>query len=157
MRSKFEATVFNWCTSFLSAWCWLGQPFLRYDQQCLILKKHIQNFGEKKSAKKQQSPTDFLQNLTRTPAFWDTPPPRPMITHTSGSHQIPSQNKTKSKFCKRLYMRHTSWSCLIRCINMKWSNQNRRHYRADAGQMDGRTEWNQYTPQQLCCVWGIMR
>ena len=33
---------------------------------------------------------------TTTPAFWDTPH-RPMITHTSGSHQIPSQNKTKSK------------------------------------------------------------
>ena len=33
---------------------------------------------------------------TRTPTFWDTPH-RPMITHTSGSHQIPSQNKTKSK------------------------------------------------------------
>ena len=33
---------------------------------------------------------------TRTPAFWDTPR-RPMITHTSDSHQIPSQNNTKSK------------------------------------------------------------
>ena len=32
----------------------------------------------------------------RTPAFWDTPH-RPMITHTSDSNQIPSQNKTKSK------------------------------------------------------------
>ena len=31
---------------------------------------------------------------TRTPAFWDTPH-RPMITHTSGSHQIPSQNKIR--------------------------------------------------------------
>ena len=50
---------------------------------------------------------------TRMPAFWDTPH-RPMITHTIGSHQIPSQNKTKSKlqilkncqkfkFCKKLY------------------------------------------------------
>ena len=37
---------------------------------------------------------------TRTPAFWDPPPPPPpppMITHTSDSRQIPSQNKTKSK------------------------------------------------------------
>ena len=30
------------------------------------------------------------------PAFWDTPR-RPMITHTSDLHQIPSQNNTKSK------------------------------------------------------------
>ena len=30
------------------------------------------------------------------PAFWDTPR-RLMITHTSDSHQIPSQKKTKSK------------------------------------------------------------
>ena len=33
---------------------------------------------------------------TRTSAFWDTPC-RPMITHTSDSHQKPCQNKTKSK------------------------------------------------------------
>ena len=26
----------------------------------------------------------------------------------------------------------------------------------DAGRMDGRTEWNQYNPQQLRCVWGII-
>ena len=70
---------------------------------------------------------------TRTPAFWDTSL-RPMITHTSDSHQIPNQKKTKSKlqilrklpniqilkFCTTLYMRHTFWCCLIRCINMKW-------------------------------------
>ena len=37
-----------------------------------------------------------LTRTTRTPAFWDTPR-RPMITHTSDSHQIPSQNNTKSK------------------------------------------------------------
>ena len=24
------------------------------------------------------------------------------------------------KFCKKLYMRHIFWSCLIRCVNMKW-------------------------------------
>ena len=30
------------------------------------------------------------------PAFWDTPY-HPIITHTSDSPQIPSQNKTKSK------------------------------------------------------------
>ena len=36
------------------------------------------------------------QNETRMPGFWDTPR-RPMITHTSDSHWIPSQNKTKSQ------------------------------------------------------------
>ena len=58
----------------------------------------------------------------------------PMITHTIDSFQIPSQNKTKSKlqiwkicqkfkfwnFAINFYMRHTFWSCLIRCVNMKW-------------------------------------
>ena len=24
------------------------------------------------------------------------------------------------KFCNNPYMQHTFWSCLIRCINMKW-------------------------------------
>ena len=56
-------------------------------------------------------------------------PRRPMITHTSDSHQIPSQNKTKSKQqikknaknanCKKLYTRHTFWSSLMRWMNMK--------------------------------------
>ena len=36
---------------------------------------------------------------TRMPAFWDTPC-RPMITHTSDSHQIASQNKTKLQIKK---------------------------------------------------------
>ena len=38
----------------------------------------------------------IVTRTTRTPAFWDTPS-RPMITHTSDSHQIASQKKTKSK------------------------------------------------------------
>ena len=37
-----------------------------------------------------------LTRTTRMPAFWDTLRCL-MITHTSDSHQIPSQNKTKSK------------------------------------------------------------
>ena len=37
-----------------------------------------------------------ITRTTRTPAFSETPC-HPMITHTSDSHQIPSQNKTKSK------------------------------------------------------------
>ena len=36
-----------------------------------------------------------LEQLERL-LFWDTHR-RPMITNTSDSHQIPSQNKTKSK------------------------------------------------------------
>ena len=74
----------------------------------------------------------FTGNKTRTtrmPAFWDTRHHH-RITHTSDSHQIPSQNKTKSKLqllkdcqkvklCKNLYTRHTFWRCSIRCINMK--------------------------------------
>ena len=64
----------------------------------------------------------------------EIPPAALWLTHTSDSHQIPSQKKTKSKlqnfkkllkiqilkFCKKLYMRHTFWSCLMRYINMKW-------------------------------------
>ena len=57
-----------------------------------------------------------------------------MITHTFDSYQIPSHNKTKWKLqiwkvcqifkfwnlAKKLYTRHTFWSCLRRCVNMKW-------------------------------------
>ena len=47
---------------------------------------------------------------TKTPAFWDTPR-RPMITHTSDSHQIPSRNNTKSKL-----------QILENCQSFKWWN-----------------------------------
>ena len=48
-----------------------------------------------------------------------------MITHTIESYWIPSQKMTKSKlqifeFWNGHYTRHTFWSCLIRCANMKW-------------------------------------
>ena len=62
----------------------------------------------------------------------------------------------KIKISNKLYAGHTFWSCLIRCIYMKWIQQNWRRYRADMGcGTDRRMEWNQYTPQQLCCTGGI--
>ena len=62
-------------------------------------------------------------------------PCRLMITHSIESNWIPSQKKTKSKLTNlknspkfqifkqiwnKHYTRHTFWSCLIRCANMKW-------------------------------------
>ena len=114
------------------------------------------------------------KNRTRTPSFWHTPR-HLMITHSSDSHQIPSENKTKSKlrslkncqifkFCKKLYTRHTCWSCLIRCINIKWIQPKLLVLQSGHGMTDGRTDgWtdgrtdrrrggNQYTPQQLRCA-----
>ena len=71
--------------------------------------------------------------MTRMPAFWGYPRLL-MITYFIESYWIPSQKKTKSKwqilknspkfyiceFWNKHYMRHTFWSCLIRCANMKW-------------------------------------
>ena len=82
--------------------------------------------------------------------FWDTPC-RPMVTHTRDSHQIPSQNKTKSKlqilkncrkfkFCNKLYTRHTFWSCLTRCINMKWTPPELQALQSGHGMRDGWTD-----------------
>ena len=67
---------------------------------------------------------------TGTPVFWEYPPPPPtcpMITHTTDSYQIPSQNKTKSQIWK-ICQKFKFWNfpipiahgCLIRCVNMKW-------------------------------------
>ena len=93
---------------------------------------------------------------TRTPAFWDTPRP-PMITHTSDSHQIPSQNNTKSKL-----------QILKNCQNFNFLDPTRTveatELTRDAGRtrdgrgMDGRTDRRTdgvkpiYPPQQLLCV-----
>ena len=91
-----------------------------------------------------------------------------MITHTIESYWIPSQKKTKSKlqilknsskfqifeYRKGHYTRHTFWSWLIRCANMKWirwvllkiqSGHDSVHRWTD-GRMDRRTRWYQYTP-----------
>ena len=85
-----------------------------------------------------------------------------MITHTIASYWIPSQKMTKSKlqilkirqnfwifeFWNGLYTRHTFWSCLIRCANMKWirwvllkiqSGHDSVHRRTD-GRTDRRTD-----------------
>ena len=49
-----------------------------------------------------------------------------MITHKSKQEKVKVTNfKTLPKiqilkFCKKTYTRHTFWSCLIRCMNMKW-------------------------------------
>ena len=69
------------------------------------------------------------------------------------SHQIPSQNKTKSKlqilkncqkfkFCKKIYTWNTYWSCLIRCINIKWIQPELYALQSGHGMRDGRSETN---------------
>ena len=60
-------------------------------------------------------------------------------------------------FPKNSNTRHTSWSWLIRCVDLKWNLANilgdteraRFGLQTDGrtdGQTDGRTKWNQYTP-----------
>ena len=68
------------------------------------------------------------------------------------------------KFGKKLHMRHIFWSYLIRYIDMKWIRPELYALQSGHGmpdrRMDGRTnrrtEWNQYTPQQLRCAKGII-
>ena len=120
------------------------------------------------------------------PAFWDTPR-RPMITHTSDSHQIPSQSKTKLQILKNC-QKFKSWNCARNFIcdtpsevlgemykhemnptkTVGTTEQTRDAARTDVyneidciiGRIDvptdRRTEWNQYTPQQLCCARGMI-
>ena len=110
------------------------------------------------------------------PAFWDTPR-RPMITHTSDSHQIPSQKKTKSKLqilknCQKFkfwnfasnFIRDKPSEVAWWCVNMKWiqpelyalqSGHGMRDRRTDGqmdGQTDGQMEWN----LQLRCAGDII-
>ena len=69
----------------------------------------------------------------------------PMITHTSDpkskQDKVKVINFKKLLRIQELYMQHTFWSCLIRCIIWNGSNKNCRCYRADTGcGMDGRTD-----------------
>ena len=85
--------------------------------------------------------------------------PPPMITHTSDSHQIPSQRKTKSKL--QILQETLHATHLLRLLDKmcKYEMDQTRTVGAtertrDVGQTygrtdrqtDGRTEWNQYTP-----------
>ena len=93
-----------------------------------------------------------------------------MITHIIESYCIPKEDKVKVtnlknlakfqffKFWNKHYTRHTLWSCLIRCANMKWIRQvllkmqsghhsvHRRTDRRTDRWTDRWTRWNQYTP-----------
>ena len=104
---------------------------------------------------------------TRTPVFWDTLR-LPMITHTSDSHQIPSENRQSQsykfwqiaknsnlKFCKKLNMQHTFWSCLIRCIDMKWIEPEPYVLQSGHGMQDGRADRVKpiYPPTTSLCIW----
>ena len=70
---------------------------------------------------------------TRTPAFWGYPPPHNdypyhwvILDPKSKEDKVKVANLKKSpkfqffEFWNGHYTRHTFWSCLIRCANMKW-------------------------------------
>ena len=110
-----------------------------------------------------------------TPIFWleqlerlhsEDTPCCTMITHTIQQLILDPKSKQSYKFKefdktskfwikkkKKHYTRHTFWSCLIWCVNMKWirrvllkiqSKPDSVHRQTDR-QTDGHTRWNQYT------------
>ena len=101
----------------------------------------------------------FRTRSTRTPAFWGYPPPPNdypyhwvILDPKSKEDKIKVTNLKKlakiSNFWNGHYTRHTFWSCLIRCANIKWirwvllkiqSGHDSVHRRTD-GQTDGRTD-----------------
>ena len=83
---------------------------------------------------------------TRTPAFWDTPH-RPMITHKFEILQETLHTTHLLKLLDKMYKYEMDPTRTVGA-----TEQTR-----DAGRTDGRTEWNQYTPQQLRCVGGMIR
>ena len=103
--------------------------------------------------------TTASTRTTRTPAFWEYPPPPleypyywfisdPKSKQDSQCY-IFEEFVKNSNFAKKLYAWHTFWSCLIRCVNLKWirlvfwklqSGHDSVHRRTD-----GRTQ------QALCC------
>ena len=110
---------------------------------------------------------------TRTPLFWDTRR-WPMITHTRDSHEIPSQNKTKSKLqiLKKKITQNSNFEILQETLHvthlLKLLDKMYKHemdptrtvgrYRADTGcGTDGQTDrWTEgvkpiYPPTTLLC------
>ena len=96
---------------------------------------------------------------TKTPAFWGYPPP----PHDYPYHWVILDPKSKEdkvkvtnfknspkfqifEFWNGHYMRHTFWSCLIRCANMKWIRWVLLKIQSGHDSVHRRTRWNQYTP-----------
>ena len=89
-----------------------------------------------------------------------------MITHTSDPHQIPSQNKTKSKLQIKKNAKNSNFKILHGTLHATYllklldkmdkyemdpirtvgTTDRTRDVRQTDGWMDGRIEWNQYTP-----------
>ena len=108
-----------------------------------------------------KSPKLYLRanetRTTRMPAFWGYPAASwlPILLSYIGAQvkRRLSQSyifKEMFEFWNKHYTRHTFWSCLIRCANMKWIQQILLKIQSwqDSVQKrtDGRTKWNQYTP-----------
>ena len=104
-----------------------------------------------------------ITRTTRMPAFWVYPPPPHdypyywvILDPESNEDKVIITNlKNLPKFqlfelSNKLYMQHTSWSCLIRCANTKWTQQVLLKLQSGHDSVhrrtDRRTTWNQYTP-----------
>ena len=96
---------------------------------------------------------------TRTPAFWGYPlPPHDYPYYWVILDPKSKEDKVKGinlknlpkfqifEFWNKLYTRHTFWSCLIRCANMKWIQLYCWRYRVDT---DGQGETS-ISHFQLC-------
>ena len=119
----------------------------------------------------------LVTRTTRTPAFWGYPPPPNdywvILDPKSKEDKVKVTNlKNLPKFqifefWNEHYTRHTFWSCLIRCANMKWirwvllkiqSGHHSVHRRTDGrtdGRTDRRTRWYQYTPLSTSLKRGV--
>ena len=118
----------------------------------------------------------IITRTTRTPAFWGYPaPPHDYPYHWAILDPKSKDDKVKVtnfknspkfqffEFWNGHYTRHTFWSCLIRCANMKWirwvllkiqSGHDSVHRQTD-GRTDRRTRWYQYTPLSTSLKRGV--
>ena len=88
------------------------------------------------------------------PYHWVILDPKSKEDKVKVTHLKKSPKFQNFEFWNGHYTRHTFWSCLIRCANMKWirwvflkiqSGHDSVHRRTD-GLTDRRTRWYQYTP-----------
>ena len=100
-----------------------------------------------------------ITKTTRMPAFWGYPPPPHdypyywvILDPKSEEDNVKVTNLKNSpkfqifKFWNKHYMRHTFWSCLIRCVNIKWIRWELLKIQSRHDSVNRWTRWNQYTP-----------
>ena len=133
---------------------------------CLYRKSHC---GDKTVVKSFYLHNGISYILNQSAARIGTQPTTQTSRWTAGTfaliqYKMSSYQYRKSHYADKMVIRlsylHNGFSCILNHMTARIGTQPTAgvtEQTQNVGQTDGQTEWNQYTPQQLCCAEGIVK